>query len=127
MSPVGGVGINLAIQDAVATANLLERILREHRLPSLKELDRVQKRRQWPTKVTQGFQLQVQNRVLVPSFQRQATPKPPSFLRLLDRVPWLRRIPARVVGLGLRPEHVRTGEHVAPTGGDAALTQTAAS
>jgi 2-polyprenyl-6-methoxyphenol hydroxylase-like FAD-dependent oxidoreductase len=126
MSPVGGVGINLAIQDAVATANLLVPILRERRIPSLKELERIQRRQEWPTKVTQGFQLQVQNRVLVPSFQRQATPTPPFFLRLLNQAPWLRRIPARVVGLGLRPEHVRTGEHIAPAGGDVSLTQTAA-
>jgi 2-polyprenyl-6-methoxyphenol hydroxylase-like FAD-dependent oxidoreductase len=126
MSPVGGVGINLAIQDAVAAANLLEPILRKRRLPSLKELDRVQKRRQWPTNVTQWFQLQVQNRVLVPSFQRQATPKPPFSLRLLNRVALLRRIPARVVGIGLRPEHVRTGEHIAPTGDQAKVVQTAA-
>ena len=112
MSPVGGVGINLAIQDAVATANLLEPILRERRAPTLKELDRVQKRREWPTKVTQWFQLQVQDRVLAPSFQRQATPEPPFFLRVLDRAPWLRRIPARIAGLGVRPEHVRTPQSV---------------
>jgi 2-polyprenyl-6-methoxyphenol hydroxylase-like FAD-dependent oxidoreductase len=126
MSPVGGVGINLAIQDAVATANLLEPILRERRVPSRQELDRVQKRRQWPTKVTQAFQLQVQARVNVPSFQRQATPTPPFFLRLLNTVPWLRRIPARLVGLGVRPEHVRTGEHIAPMGDKVTLTQAAA-
>lgn len=125
MSPVGGVGINLAIQDAVAAANLLEPILRQRRVPQLAELDRVQKRRQWPTNATQWFQLQVQNRVLVPSFQRQATPKPPFFLRVLNNAPWLRRVPARVVGLGLRPEHVRTGEHIAPTGNEAKVVQTA--
>jgi 2-polyprenyl-6-methoxyphenol hydroxylase-like FAD-dependent oxidoreductase len=114
MSPVGGVGINLAIQDAVATANLLAPVLMKRRVPAPRLLQRVQKRRTWPTQATQWFQIQVQNRVLAPSFQRQATPRPPFALRLLNAIPWLRRIPARVVGLGLRPEHVRTGEHVTP-------------
>lgn len=106
MSPVGGVGINLAIQDAVAAANILGPILRE-RAPSKRELLRVQRRREWPTQVTQWLQVQVQNRVLAPSFRRQATPTAPLPLRLLDAFPWARRIPARLVGIGARPEHVR--------------------
>jgi 2-polyprenyl-6-methoxyphenol hydroxylase-like FAD-dependent oxidoreductase len=114
MSPVGGVGINLAIQDAVATANILAPILMKRRIPSPRQLRRVQKRRTWPTWATQWFQLQVQNRVLAPSFKRQATPTPPFALRLLNAVPWLRRFPARVVGLGVRPEHVQTPELVKP-------------
>jgi 2-polyprenyl-6-methoxyphenol hydroxylase-like FAD-dependent oxidoreductase len=112
MSPVGGVGINLAIQDAVAAANLLAPILEKNRVPSLSQLLRVQKRRQWPTNVTQWFQLQVQNRVLAPSFKRQATPAPPFILRVLSSWKWLRRGPAMVVGIGVRPEHVRTKERV---------------
>jgi 2-polyprenyl-6-methoxyphenol hydroxylase-like FAD-dependent oxidoreductase len=110
MSPVGGVGINLAVQDAVATANLLAPVLIERRVPSLRELAHVQRRRQWPTRVTQWFQLQVQNRVLAPSFKRQATPTPPFFLRVLNASAWLRQFPARFIGLGVRPEHVKTRE-----------------
>ncbi len=110
MSPVGGVGINLAIQDAVAAANLLAPQLRENRIPSLATLDRVQRRREWPTKVTQAFQLQMQNRVLAPSFQRQVTPNPPVFLRILNALAFLRRFNARMIGVGVRPEHIRVKE-----------------
>jgi len=113
MSPVGGVGINLAIQDAVAAANLLAPILRRRMIPSLGQLFAVQRRRSFPTKVTQGFQLQVQNRILAPSFQRQVTPKPPLFLRILNRWPAMRRFNARMIGVGIRPEHVRTREGAA--------------
>jgi len=108
MSPVGGVGINLAIQDAVATANLLVPVLSERRVPTLSLLDKVQQRRQWPTVATQWFQVQIQNRVLAPSFKLKATPKPPVFLKLLDSQAWLRRFPARLFGLGIRPEHIRS-------------------
>jgi 2-polyprenyl-6-methoxyphenol hydroxylase-like FAD-dependent oxidoreductase len=114
MSPVGGVGINLAIQDAVATANILAPTLMKRRVPRLSLLRRVQKRRTWPTRATQWFQIQVQNRVLAPNFARQATPTPPFALRLLNALPWLRRFPARVVGLGVRPEHVQTPQAVPP-------------
>jgi len=110
MSPVGGVGINLAIQDAVATANLLAPALREGETPSLKQLLRVQKRRSFPTKVTQFFQLQVQNRVLAPSFRTQVTPTPPAFLHVLNRVGALRRFNARMIGVGVRPEHIAVKE-----------------
>jgi 2-polyprenyl-6-methoxyphenol hydroxylase-like FAD-dependent oxidoreductase len=115
MSPVGGVGINLAIQDAVAAANLLAPTLMKRRVPSLRLLNRVEQRRRFPTRATQWFQVQVQNRVLAPSFTRsQSTPRPPFALRLLNAIPWLRRFPARLVGLGVRPEHVQTPEIVAP-------------
>jgi 2-polyprenyl-6-methoxyphenol hydroxylase-like FAD-dependent oxidoreductase len=110
MSPVGGVGINLAIQDAVAAANLLGPILRKGKTPSLRQLLRVQRRREFPTRVVQGFQLQVQNRILAPSFQRQVTPTPPVFLRVLNNWPSLRRFNARMIGVGVRPEHIRTQE-----------------
>jgi 2-polyprenyl-6-methoxyphenol hydroxylase-like FAD-dependent oxidoreductase len=106
MSPVGGVGINLAIQDAVAAANILAPIL-ARRAPTLKELQRVQKRRAFPARLTQWFQVQVQNRVLAPSFRSQVTPRPPFVLYLLNRSRWLRQWPARFVGIGVRPEHVR--------------------
>ena len=106
MSPVGGVGINLAIQDAVATANLLADPLREHRLTEA-DLAGVQRRREFPARATQRLQVAVQNRVLsrVLRSQRQITAPLP--LRLAASIPLLRRIPARLVGMGIRPEHVR--------------------
>jgi 2-polyprenyl-6-methoxyphenol hydroxylase-like FAD-dependent oxidoreductase len=107
MSPVAGVGINLAIQDAVAAANILAPIL-ARRTPSLAELDRVQKRREFPTKVVQRMQMIVQNNVLAPGLRSAVTPKPPWFLYLLNRSAWLRQWPARFVGIGVRPEHVRS-------------------
>jgi len=110
MSPVGGVGINLAIQDAVAAANLLAPILRNGETPSLSQLLRVQKRRTFPTKATQFFQLQVQNRVLAPSFRNQVTPTPPRFLHILNRVSALRYFTARMIGVGVRPEHIAVKE-----------------
>ena len=106
MSPVGGVGINLAVQDAVATANLLAAPLREGRL-TIEHLRGVQRRREWPTRVTQRLQLLVQNRVISRVLSRTDTLKPPLAVRLLAWCPMLRRIPARLIGNGVRPEHVR--------------------
>jgi len=106
MSPVGGVGINLAIQDAVAAANILGPVMSK-RVPKYSDLRKVQRRREWPTKVVQWFQVQVQNRVLLPHMRARQTPRPPLVLRLLDRYPRLRRIPARFIGVGIRPEHIR--------------------
>jgi 2-polyprenyl-6-methoxyphenol hydroxylase-like FAD-dependent oxidoreductase len=108
MSPVAGVGINLAIQDAVAAANLLAGALREGP-PDLATLRRVQQRRLWPTKVTQWLQLMVQNQVIADALVADTAPTPPLALRLFDAWPWLRRIPARLIGIGVRPEHVETG------------------
>ncbi len=112
MSPIGGVGINLAIQDAVATANALGPILAQRR-PRPSELRGVQARREWPTRVVQRFQVIVQNTVLARTIRSQVTPRPPWPLYLLDRWPWLRQWPARFIGIGLRPEHVR-GKPVTP-------------
>lgn len=106
MSPVGGVGINLAIQDAVAAAGLLWRPLREHRLTEA-DLERVQHRREWPAKVTQQAQLLVHKHVIAPVLAG-ATPKAGWPAKLLSRVELLQRLPARAVGLGVRPEHVRS-------------------
>ena len=105
MSPVGGVGINLAIQDAVAAANLLWRHLREGRLTT-DHLRRVQRRRQWPTRVTQGLQIAMQRRIIAQVLRGRLTA--PLFVRLLARYAVLRRLPARFVGLGIRPEHIET-------------------
>ena len=106
---MGGVGINLALQDAVATANLLSAPLAEGRF-SERDLAKVQKRREWPTRATQWFQVQVQQRIIAPVLGRSTSLKLPVFLRLLARYPYLRRIPARLIGVGVRPEHVRSLE-----------------
>lgn len=106
MSPVGGVGINLAIQDAVAAANVLFKPLREGQL-TIDHLRQVQKRRELPTRVTQWLQVAVQRRIIARVLGETRPVKPPLAVRLLARVPWLRRIPARIVGLGVRPEHVK--------------------
>src|SRR5260370_28806916 len=95
MSPIGGVGINLAVQDAVAAANILAEPLRAGAV-TLDHLVRVQARRQWPTRVTQAFQRTIQNRVIGPVLAGTAQPKPPRALNLLDRFPPLRDIPARL-------------------------------
>jgi 2-polyprenyl-6-methoxyphenol hydroxylase-like FAD-dependent oxidoreductase len=108
MSPIGGVGINLAIQDAVATANILAAPLRAKSL-SIRDLAAVQERRKFPTNATQWLQVQVQNRVLTRVLATRTSLLPPPWpLWLIDRCPRLQRIPARVIGMGFRPEHVRT-------------------
>ncbi|HEU5407742.1 MAG TPA: FAD-dependent oxidoreductase [Nitrospira sp.] len=107
MSPVGGVGINLAIQDAVASANLLWHPLRDG-LATEADLAKVQARRMWPTRLTQRAQLIIQNRVIRRVLNSKVPLSPPWAVGLLARFPFLRRIPARLIGLGIRPEHVRT-------------------
>jgi 2-polyprenyl-6-methoxyphenol hydroxylase-like FAD-dependent oxidoreductase len=106
MSPVGGVGINLAIQDAVAAANILSAPLASGRL-SDDDLARVQRRRELPTRVIQRVQLAIQDQFLRKALERREEVKVPRAMRLLQRFPMLRRIPARLVGVGVRPEHVR--------------------
>jgi 2-polyprenyl-6-methoxyphenol hydroxylase-like FAD-dependent oxidoreductase len=107
MSPVGGVGINLAIQDAVAAHNLLAAPLREGRVDEAL-LARVQRRRELPTRVIQALQLLVQARVIRSVLGAEARMlRPPLLLRLMARWRILGRIPARLVGLGVRPEHIR--------------------
>jgi 2-polyprenyl-6-methoxyphenol hydroxylase-like FAD-dependent oxidoreductase len=110
MSPVGGVGINLAVQDAVATANLLAAKLKAGVLRD-DDLDAVRRRRLFPAKVIQSVQVAVQSRVLKPTIsgaRRQV--KVPWPLKVLDSTPWLRRWPAQFLGLGVRPEHVRSAD-----------------
>jgi 2-polyprenyl-6-methoxyphenol hydroxylase-like FAD-dependent oxidoreductase len=106
MSPIGGVGINLAIQDAVATANLLVAPLRDGRVTT-EDLRMVQQRRDWPTRMTQRVQLMIQNRVIRCIITDGGKFSPPFAIRLLALIPLLRRIPARMIGLGFRPEHVQ--------------------
>ncbi|SDA23762.1 2-polyprenyl-6-methoxyphenol hydroxylase [Methylobacterium sp. UNC378MF] len=106
MSPVGGVGINLAIQDAVAAANLLTGPLRDGRLVEA-DLARVQARRMFPVRVTQALQRMIQSRVIAASLAADAPFRAPLALRLLDALPRLQVLPARMIGMGVRPEHVR--------------------
>jgi len=109
MSPIGGVGINLAIQDAVAAANILWEALREAAVP-VDLLAKVQERREWPTKMMQAVQLFVQKRIIKSVLAMTTRPRPPFAVTLLNRLPLLRRIPARLIGMGFRPEHVHSPE-----------------
>ncbi|HEY6237428.1 MAG TPA: FAD-dependent oxidoreductase, partial [Candidatus Elarobacter sp.] len=104
MSPIGGVGINLAIQDAVAAANMLFEPLRNG-APSVRDLAAVQRRRMLPVRLTQAMQVLIQNRVITSVLGSTKTTTVPAALKLMLAVPFLRRIPARVVGVGFRPEH----------------------
>ncbi len=106
MSPVAGVGVNLAVQDAVAAANELAVPLLDGALED-EHLQRVQRRRQWPVDLTQRLQLVVQNKVIAGVLEEDVS-RPPLAMRLIDRLPLLRRIPGRLIGMGLRPDHVRT-------------------
>jgi 2-polyprenyl-6-methoxyphenol hydroxylase-like FAD-dependent oxidoreductase len=106
MSPIGGVGINLAIQDAVATANILGPVL-QHRVPRLADLKKIQARREFPTKLIQSFQVAAQNFMLAPTLRATTTPEPPTLVRILNAWPWARQFPARFIGMGVRPEHVK--------------------
>jgi 2-polyprenyl-6-methoxyphenol hydroxylase-like FAD-dependent oxidoreductase len=111
MSPVAGVGINLAIQDAVATANLFAAKLKAGTLQD-QDLDAVRRRRLFPVKVIQAMQVAVQNRVLKPVVSgTDHDLKVPLAVKLLDANAWLRRWPAQIVGLGVRPERVRSPEN----------------
>jgi 2-polyprenyl-6-methoxyphenol hydroxylase-like FAD-dependent oxidoreductase len=113
MSPVGGVGINLAIQDAVAASNLLTEPLRRGHL-TLRNLEAVEERRMFPTRVTQWLQVEIQNNFLSRVLASRTAPRPPLPVRMLGSCPYLQRLPARLIGLGIRPEHVHTRELVAP-------------
>jgi len=113
MSPIAGVGINLAIQDAVAAANILCEPLRAG-TPPVHALAAVQRRRMLPIRLTQSLQVFVQNRVITSALRSTKPATVPLPLRLLRRFPFLRRIPARIVGIGFRPEHVRTPEAATP-------------
>jgi 2-polyprenyl-6-methoxyphenol hydroxylase-like FAD-dependent oxidoreductase len=107
MSPIGGIGINLAIQDAVAAGNILAEPLR-HGPATLDQLRAVQRRRELPTRITQRAQVLIQNRIIGRVLTTQAKSfSAPLLVRLMRRWPFLRRIPARLIGMGVRPEHVR--------------------
>jgi len=109
MSPVGGVGINLAIQDALAAANILAVPLREGPVP-VELLRKVQRRRGWPTRMMQVVQIFVQTRIVSNVLAMQRQPRAPFVVKLFNRYSWLRRLSARLIGMGFRPEHVRNPE-----------------
>ena len=112
MSPIGGVGVNIAVQDAVAAANILAGPLKEGRLKD-SDLAAVQERRRWPVRATQAIQVFLQNRMIAPTLAGTRPLRPPWPARLLNAVPFLRRIPARVLGMGVQPEHVRRRRRLA--------------
>jgi 2-polyprenyl-6-methoxyphenol hydroxylase-like FAD-dependent oxidoreductase len=107
MSPAGGVGINLAIQDAVATANLLAEKLQRGPV-HVDNLRQVQARREWPTRLIQGMQIFIHRRIVTGQTSDKKETALPFVLRLLKWFPILRQLPARFVGLGPRPEHIRS-------------------
>jgi len=107
MSPIGGVGINLAIQDAVAAANRLAAPLRAGTV-SDGDLSAIQARRIFPVRFTQALQLTMQNQLISRVLAGRERPKPPLILKLFDWIPLLRRIPARLLAVGVRPEHIHT-------------------
>ncbi len=107
MSPIGGVGVNLAVQDAVAAANRLAAPLKARRV-SNNDLVAIEKRRTFPVRATQRLQLIMQNQIVAPALASTAKPKPPLLFKAFNAFPPLRRIPARLLGLGFRPEHVQT-------------------
>jgi 2-polyprenyl-6-methoxyphenol hydroxylase-like FAD-dependent oxidoreductase len=107
MSPAGGVGINLALQDAVATANLLARKLRDGPV-SLTDLDQVQERREWPVRLIQTMQVFIHRRIVSGRAGSGANDSLPLIGRLFRWFPLLRRLPARFIGLGPRPEHIHS-------------------
>jgi len=110
MSPIGGVGINLAVQDAVAAANILAAPMVAGEDPD-PLLHKVHDRRIRAVKLTQGMQRMIQDTIIAPLLDStEPLDGPPLAAKLLDRIPLLRRIPARIIGMGFRPEHVRSPE-----------------
>ncbi len=114
MSPIGGVGVNLAVQDAVAAANLLADRLREG-TPREADLDAVRRRREFPVRVTQAMQVIMQDNIIAVALKPGGRPfKPPLPLRIVNAVPWLQGLTARFLAVGVRPEHVRSREENPP-------------
>jgi 2-polyprenyl-6-methoxyphenol hydroxylase-like FAD-dependent oxidoreductase len=107
MSPIGGVGINIAVQDAVAAANRLAAPLKSGTVTDA-DLQAIQERRTLPVRFTQWLQLTAQNQIIRRVLKSERRPKPPLVFRLFGIFPALRRIPARLLGVGIRPEHVHT-------------------
>ncbi len=115
MSPIGGVGINLAVQDAVATANRLAAPLKSGTVTD-DDLQAIQDRRMLPVRFTQWLQLTIQRRIISRVLEGQERPKPPLLFKLTKIFPALQRLPAYLLGLGIRPEHVHTPDVLASSG-----------
>ena len=113
MSPIGGVGINYAIQDAVVAANVLSGPLLQGRV-AIEELREVQRQREWPVTVIQWIQTQIQKRVIAAALQSTTTLQMPAPLRVLLRLPIIRDLPARILAFGVREVHVRQPERLIP-------------
>lgn len=107
MSPIGGVGINIAVQDAVAAANRLAVPLKSGRTTT-GDLEAIERRRRLPAQLTQRVQLMMQRRMISRALEATQTPKPPLLFKLFDALPVLQRIPGRLLAMGFRPEHVQT-------------------
>jgi len=107
MSPIGGVGVNMAIQDAVAAANRLAAPLKAG-TASDDDLRGIEARRTFPMRFTQGLQLMIQKRIISPTLASTQRPKPPLLFKLVGAVPLLQRIPGRLLAVGVRPEHIHT-------------------
>jgi 2-polyprenyl-6-methoxyphenol hydroxylase-like FAD-dependent oxidoreductase len=114
MSPIGGVGINLAVQDAVAAANRLAAPLKAGTL-SDEDLRAIETRRTFPVRFTQGLQLTMQNQIIRRALAGTRRPTPPLLFKLFNMIPPLRRIPGRLLAMGVRPEHVHTPDVLAAT------------
>jgi 2-polyprenyl-6-methoxyphenol hydroxylase-like FAD-dependent oxidoreductase len=113
MSPIGGVGINIAIQDAVAAANRLAGPLKTGQVGN-NDLRAIEDRRRFPMRMTQSIQLTMQNQIIRRALAGTKRPKPPLLFKLFDRIPALQRIPGRLLAVGLRPEHVQTPDVSGP-------------
>jgi 2-polyprenyl-6-methoxyphenol hydroxylase-like FAD-dependent oxidoreductase len=105
MSPVGGVGINYAIQDATVAANLLASPLKTGQL-QVSDLAKVQSQREWPTRIIQAIQSAMQKRIIARVFRAPSAARIPSLLPLLFKIPVIRDIPARLFAFGIHPAHV---------------------
>ena len=114
MSPIGGVGVNIAIQDAVAAANRLAAPLKAG-TASDDDLRAIQRRRTFPVRFTQAIQLIMQNQIIGRALAGTARPKPPLLFKLFDAFPLLQRIPGRLLAVGVRPEHMHTGGFISPS------------
>jgi 2-polyprenyl-6-methoxyphenol hydroxylase-like FAD-dependent oxidoreductase len=119
MSPIGGVGINIAVQDAVAAANRLAAPLKAGSVKD-GDLQAIQNRRTLPVRFTQWLQLTIQKRVVTRVLAGTQRPKPPLLFRLTGMFPIMRRLPALLLGVGIRPEHVHTPDAFAAPGSHAA-------
>jgi 2-polyprenyl-6-methoxyphenol hydroxylase-like FAD-dependent oxidoreductase len=109
MSPIGGVGINMAVQDAVAAANRLAAPLKAGTVSDA-DLQAIEQRRTLPVRFTQWLQLTIQKRLISRVLASQQRPKPPLLFKLFGMLPFLQRVPARLLAIGIRPEHVRTSD-----------------